>query len=530
MKLALGVLLVAAFAVRVVGIRHGLPFSYNTDEEHHFVPQAAEAADGDLDPDYYQNPSALTYLLAVVYRLRFPGDDMTERLAADPTSVFLVSRVVVALLGTLLVALVWWAATRFFDRTTGLVAGAVVGFAFLPVFYSRQALNDVPALLGVAVALVGCLRVYERGERRDYLLAGAGVGVAAGTKYLAAPMAVTVIVAVALGVRARTERPGRGFVWLCAAGGAAIAALVVLNPFLVIEMDDAWRQYRSQAEAAGTPKLGQTGSGWTYYPWTLLWGLGVLPLALAAVGAAAALRRDRARAVILVVFPVVLYLHMAGQGRFFGRWMLPIYPTLAILAGYGTVRLASWLRGRVNSRRARVGAAALPALAALVIAQPLFDSIRSGLTLRQVDTRTQAHEWLRQELAAGARLAPEPSLPSTYWDDLGHLRLRPLRQPFQEFERHLVPGRIDRYRAQGYCWVLVNSHQRDRGLAADLPGARGYYERLEDESTLAARFSPYDEGAVPPDFSFDLSFDWYPPAYARPGPLIEIRRLADCST
>ncbi len=524
----LGLILSAALVIRLVGIRHGMPFSYNTDEEHHFVPQAAEAADGDLDPDYYQNPAALTYLLAIVYRLRFLGDDMTERLATDPTSVFLASRVVVALLSTVLVALVYWAGTRFFDTRTGLIASAVIGSAFLPVFYSHQALNDVPTLLGITVALVGCLQIYERGGWRAYVLAGAGVGVAAGTKYLAAPFAVTVIVAVVLSVLARKERPGRGFLLLCAAGAATIAVIVVLNPFLVIEIDDAWRQYQSQAEAAGTPKLGQTGNGWSYYPWTLLWGFGVVPLALAVVGLVAALGRDRVRAIILIVFPVVLYLDMAGQGRFFGRWMLPIYPALAILAGYGAVRLASWLRTRAGTRRARLGAAALPAVVVLALAQPLADSIRSDLTLRQTDTRTQAHDWLRENLAEGERLAPEPSLPSTYWDDLGHLQLYPLQRPFQEFENRLGPEWIDTYRTQGYCWVLVNSHQRDRGLSEGLDGARAYYQRLAEDSRVAFVFSPYRRGSSTPDFSFDFSFDWYPLAYERPGPYIEIRRLDDC--
>ena len=52
----------------------------------------------------------------------------------------------VALIGTLVVGLVYWAGVRFYDRRVGLVAAALMAVAFLPVFYSKHALNDVVGL------------------------------------------------------------------------------------------------------------------------------------------------------------------------------------------------------------------------------------------------------------------------------------------------------------------------------------------------------------------------------------------------
>ena len=43
--------------------------------------------------------------------------------------------------------------------------------AFLPVFYSKHALNDIVTLAPITVALVACLLVYERGA-----LDGLGAG------------------------------------------------------------------------------------------------------------------------------------------------------------------------------------------------------------------------------------------------------------------------------------------------------------------------------------------------------------------
>ena len=101
--------------------------------------------------------------------------------------------------------LAYWAGTRYFERRVGLVAAALMAVAFLPVFYSKHALNDVVTLAPMTVALVACLLVYERGWWFDWALAGAAVGRREATKYTAG--------AVLLGAAdrrraARAARPG----------------------------------------------------------------------------------------------------------------------------------------------------------------------------------------------------------------------------------------------------------------------------------------------------------------------------------
>src|SRR5690242_8649189 len=54
--LTLGGVLALALVLRLWGIRAGLPFSYNEDEERHFVPIAVGFLDGGLNPHYFLNP------------------------------------------------------------------------------------------------------------------------------------------------------------------------------------------------------------------------------------------------------------------------------------------------------------------------------------------------------------------------------------------------------------------------------------------------------------------------------------------
>ena len=58
-------------------------------------------------------------------------------------------------------------------------------------------------------------------------------------------------------------------------------------------------------------------------------------------------RRDRARLALLLIFPVALFLYLSVQSRFFGRWLLPVYPALALLAGYAFMRGLAWVRERI---------------------------------------------------------------------------------------------------------------------------------------------------------------------------------------
>jgi hypothetical protein len=69
---------------------------------------------------------------------------------------------------------------------------------------------------------------------------------------------------------------------------------------------------------------------------------------------------------------------------------------------------------------------------------------------------------------------------------------------------------------------------RERALETGAPGARAYYRRLEREGRLLREFSPYSRGEGPVPFSFDLSYNYYPSAYERPGPVVRIYRLRNC--
>jgi hypothetical protein len=439
------------------------------------------------------------------------------------------------------------------------VAAAVLCFAFLPVAYSRVAVTDVGALIGVALSLALAVRSRESGRLSHFALAGAFAGLAIAFKYTAGLALLPVAIAALTRLRADGIRALGG---LALGGLAAALVFVVLNPYLLGSLDAWWTDLRDQAEvAAADPKPGQESGGFAYYLDSVTWGLGWAAALAALAGAAIELRRDLVRGLMLVALPLALFLYLSVQSRYFGRWLLPAYPALAMLAAAALTQLSAL----VPNPRWR--APALAGAVALVLLQPLAADIRSAQVLGRDDTRRQTRDWIEQNYPPGIRASVEPAVPGrwfrsnpegdppawlsrcdrragwtepgwSYVDETGRrvcaqykpaLVARPdggIRA--SAYHDVLGPEVIDEYRLYGYCLVITADVVRDRALGTGDPDARAYYERLEDESRLVKEFSPYDEGADPVPFDFDLSFNYYPPEYHRPGPTVRLYELDDC--
>jgi hypothetical protein len=380
--LALAGLFAAALVLRLVGLRTGLPYVYNADENSHFVPHAVGMFGHGFNPNYFVNPPAYTYVVHFLLALRYGTDPATvgAAYAADPTGAFALARAASAVLGALAVPLTAIAAARLFDeRRVGLVAGALVAVAFLPVHYSHFALNDAPTLAPVALCLIGVAGIYRYGRRRDFVLAGLALGVAIATKYTAGILFLAIVAAAAVSPVAAARVRG-----VVLAGVLTVAGFLVANPYALLDWHAFLLDMRKQTETAGEEggKLGLAKtSGWAYYLGTTTWGLGWLPSLFAVGGAITLLVRRNRLAWVLLPAPLLLFLYLGHQSRFFARWMLPVYPLLCILAAFAAVALADRLARRF----------VLAGLCALLLVQGLLFSVHNDLVLARADTRMLAH-------------------------------------------------------------------------------------------------------------------------------------------
>ena len=413
------------------------------------------------------------------------------------------------------------------------MAAAVLSFAFLPVAYSRVAVTDVGALAGVALALCGRCGRYEDGRLRHYALAGAAAGLARRFKYTAG-----------LALLPLASRPSRGCATTAcgrSAGSRSAArwrrlVFVVLNPYVLGSLDAWWTDLRDQAEvAAGQPKPGGGGRR------RLLPGQPHL-------GARLGRRRWRARrarcsscgatpvrGLMLVAVPVALFAYLSLQSRYFGRWLLPAYPALAMLAAVALVRAAELAAGWSPAGGARRTAPRF-AGALLALSRAGAGPAPGRRRAQRARARPRGHpragaRFLEERYPPELRVAIEPAVPGRYYRsnpdgpaarvaltlpgagrlDRARASLRrrggrgvceqfkpgPVRPPGRRRAGLGVPpgallGVIDDYRRYGYCLVMTIDVVRERALETGDPGVRAYYRRLEREARLVREFSPYD--------------------------------------
>ena len=132
---------------------------------------------------------AIEYLYKVTYSFSSGGATAVEfqqHVAGEGAApMFLLARIVGALIGTITVFLTYRIASRIGGRTAGLLAGLMLAANTLHVLTSQHVSDpNLLALLFVLLATPPLLRVVEGGTWRDSVLAGAMIGLAGACKYV----------------------------------------------------------------------------------------------------------------------------------------------------------------------------------------------------------------------------------------------------------------------------------------------------------------------------------------------------------
>jgi 4-amino-4-deoxy-L-arabinose transferase-like glycosyltransferase len=436
----LALVLVGAAAIRLVGIRYGLPYGglLNPDERQ-VVPRAwAIAHGGGLDPNpFFDWPSLLTYVLAPFQ-------------AWQPAPSYLTARLVVVAIGVGGVAAAWWLGERSYGVTAGGVAAVATGIAGVHVAYSRMAVTDILLTTLVTVALA--LLVSGRLE-----LAGVAIGLATAAKWPGA-IALVPLVVVAWG---RWNRLARS-------AALALGAFALGSPFVFVHPHEAASDWWDVHEHAREGWLGFEHDSFSAIAFTeKLWdSLGPV-LIVAAVGLGVAIaRRDLADRVLLS-FVGAYSLSLLPLGSHFDRYVLPLIPVLGVLAG-------------------RFRQFAPVTLLLLIV--PFTWTVRDTRELTKKDTRAVAVA--RVERAVGSKpLAEDPGLPRIRGDVVSlELPTRWSHDPRRSFSR--LP-------AGSFVWVNGDIADRVRDARDVYPQENAFYDALARRGRLVFRLEPSDRLAGP---------------------------------
>jgi len=349
--LPVAIVLLAA-ALRLVGLHWGLPdrrhfFSYHPDEIFLLMPSVQSFAHGDWNPHFFNYGSLYLYLVGI------PAVLSGVVHAASLAPLYLLGRTITAVLGIGTVAALYLALRRE-DRSLALVSALLLAVLPLHVINSHYATVDVPATFFLVLAFAFALRSAQKPSLVTGLCAGLFVGLGAATKYNAGLFLVPVLLAPLLAPPRQWRTSWLGSVLLGAAVGFTLGCPYFWTP-------DFRRGLLFEAQhmrEGGTFAFTNAGAGWVYH---LLHGLPValsLPLLVAVVLGIYVAFRLPSRAVRLSLLWVILYLFVIGFAKeWFIRYLLPLTPFLAVLAGSGLLWL--WRAPRAKALRAAGAAVGL---------------------------------------------------------------------------------------------------------------------------------------------------------------------------
>lgn len=356
-------------------------------------------------------------------------------------------RTVVAWLSLFAVPATWWLARRFVPDPWALLAAGFVAASVLLVWFSQQARPHAVLTSFATLSIVAALAVRERGGLRATLFAGLALGLAVGT--LQNGLALALPFALALVLRARAERAGRGRLVV-----GAVAALVVLaacvRVFYPFHFSGA-RVGRIGTEASRMNVGGHVvdlkmfdGRGfatvartaWEYDPVLTVLALVGVAFGLAslvvrwrerAAGAATPcaagpaprgpssaghvaidaaerrLARDRIWIVLAFVVPYSIVIGL--YARTYQRFCTPLVPFAAVAAAYAAWRLFTAAR-----RHGRIAAAASATAIGGVCAFQAFAAWKLVHARAQVDTIREAAAWIEANVDPARKITVLPTI------------------------------------------------------------------------------------------------------------------------
>lgn len=402
------VILAGGFLLNVSSIGWGLPHIYFPDESF-IINRALRMGTFNLDPEYYGYGVLHVYLLAFLYAVDFvfsylvgsvhSADDFALAFFRDPSAIYLISRMVSVVAGTLTLYTTYLLGKNLFGRTVGLLSASALALSPLAVKLNHTAKTEPLLALAAGLMMLASVRLWEEGKARDYAFAGICYGAAISLKFPAVMLGVPFFLAHCFSLQAqnirlalRTVLGSREF-----AGGLLFTGLtcIVTNPYGFLPPTRLIRDILTWREWYADP---QQGIDRPFHFWfssaEQALGIGFLGLLLAAF-LLALKRGKKERWLVTAVLAFWLPLSMSAHKEV--HWLLPVFPLLYILSSH---LLFAWL-GSMQWRR--VSLALILAFCAVNL-EPAWKTVDYLLILSQKDTRTLALEWVERNIPPDSKI------------------------------------------------------------------------------------------------------------------------------
>ncbi len=419
--IVLFLIIVTGFYFRTFNIYWDNGFSFHPDERAIAikvadleVPKSMNeftSQESSLNPKFFAYGSFPLYLLKIVSStvgIFYP------ELSVYP-GIFVVGRVISAIFDTLTIFIIFLIGRKLFGETIGLLSSFIYSLSVLPIQLSHFFAVDTILTTFLCLTLLFILKIYEKESLLKSLALGLFFGLAMATKVSA--LAIGPIVVLVYFIRLfEKEKKKIHYQKLIISFLVFILTstfiFIVTQPYALID----WTRYLDQ-----TTFQSKMSSDPFIFPYTLqfvgkikyvyelqqifFWGLGPVTTTFSLCGLLTLIiktSRNRKKRLTLLLFLSYGLFYFTVFGSFAVGWiryMLPIYPFLAITAGWF---LANLMQGTSIKRKF---------ILSILIIIISFYPISFINIYTKPNTRVQASTWIQKYIPHGSVIANE------HWDD-----------------------------------------------------------------------------------------------------------------
>jgi 4-amino-4-deoxy-L-arabinose transferase-like glycosyltransferase len=478
----------------------GLPYVEHPDEPAVLRVVVRMLRDDTLNPHTFIYPSLYYYLLAGTIRLYAAWTMAQGQLASlqdlplqtdlytTMPSLYIWGRSLTALLGAFAAPLLAILAYRMAGVRAAIIGGLLMMTCAYHIEHSHYVTIDATTSVMVIILLIGAWRIVEHGDWPAYLLAGVGVGLAAGVKYNAA--AIALVVALAHVLRWKRAAFGRPMLQLLTAGAISIVVFLCTTPYALLDWHRFSSDLRFSAQNYATVDQGDFVGRWRLDGYLrFVWNQGLFPIGtiVLLLGLPFALRRWPRQMLLLIATITIHVFLLLLQMINFVRNILPIMPALLLLTTAAAIALADAIAAAVN--RIRIGdrrwlrrLIPKPVLVTILCAGVLIGAqVRDAIGGLIYWSRPYTLVALAHELEAqphGMRAAVETN--PVQWSG------NPVVFPVERITEHDAAW----YRANGFRFLIVNNDHRK-------PDDQAAYQQLMQEARIIKSFADRDTGLQP---------------------------------
>jgi 4-amino-4-deoxy-L-arabinose transferase-like glycosyltransferase len=406
-------ILLIALVVRLYGINFPL---YHWDEILTFN-DSFFAVSNNLAMSTFEHGSLLTYILLLIWypiifvvQGKFPGTfELLLTYYQNPLVLAVAGRAVSVLASTATVAFVYQFGSQLYNRAVGLLASSFLALTFLHVAESHYMRAYALTTCFSTLAVFFSFKILSDDRLRNYLLAGVSIGLATASQYsvilLLAPLLLAHLAAKRQQINRHSWRRLLSKNLLVGFDSAGIVFFLT-TPYALINFTSFMGHMKwfffNFANHAWVSAEGQPV--WLFYVSEhLSGGMGPWLETIAILGVGYALYKHRAQEIVLLAFPLTLFLTL-NSGPNFARYALPLLPFLCITGANLVHNVVGLATRRVPRAGMQLG---LATVTVLLLIPSALNILRFDYWITQPDTRLLAAKWIAMNVPADAKLVTE---------------------------------------------------------------------------------------------------------------------------